>query len=302
MDLRCERPWGTTPDRKFFRCGSCQKCKVFRQLQWHSRLSLEAAYNSAWPLFLTLTYSDEFLPGEADAMVGPKKFWKRLRKAGHACRYFVVTERGGVNSRLHHHAIVWLEGVEGWTSKRIWTLLSSKWKYGFVGPKNGFHRGKPIRVQKAKALRYTAKYVQKDSLRYAWSSRPMLGSLGIQRWRSLVTDMHTRKPFTDIREVPAFLRKNVLNQATSIRIPERNVIALVKELGVPYGPERLNHHLFGGPNCPDSERNDGQKETEFSTSWRSDIAHELSYCDGAGIAVGDPDSPGPARVPQPHTP
>lgn len=231
---------------------SCTPCKVWHQLQWHNRLMLEAAYNRERPLFLTLTYSPEYLPkDDDDCLQHTQKFWKRLRKK-YGCRYFCVTERGTLSERLHHHAIAWVDGFSRLSPLEAWTRIAEAWQYGFVGPKNGYDRkGRSIFVQSHKALRYTAKYVQKDCLKYTWSQRPVLGNTGCQRWRQFVLNQHAVTPFKAWTEVPQFINRNVLGRAQSMRVPERHFRRVVQEMGVPYAPEnQLLKLLAGVPSGP----------------------------------------------------
>lgn len=91
------------------------------------------------PRARVLTYSDV------------QKYFKRLRKNGYPCRYFVTGEYGAMKARAHWHVMVyWLGDVpEHRLRKRFRNKL---WPYGFQfwdQPSPG-------------AIRYNCKYIQKD--------------------------------------------------------------------------------------------------------------------------------------------
>lgn len=102
-------------------CGKCLNCQLRYASQWATDCLLEKQYwrdNECW--FLTLTYSDEFLPsatyktedgkeykGISLSKEDLQKFWKRLRKHYKTkCKYLAAGEYGTQTSRPHYHAIV----------------------------------------------------------------------------------------------------------------------------------------------------------------------------------------------------
>lgn len=102
-------------------CGKCLNCQLRYASQWATDCLLEKQYwrdNECW--FLTLTYSDEFLPsatyktedgkeykGISLSKEDLQKFWKRLRKHYKTkCKYIAAGEYGTQTSRPHYHAIV----------------------------------------------------------------------------------------------------------------------------------------------------------------------------------------------------
>lgn len=96
-------------------CGQCAGCRLERARQWAMRIMSEVP---AWPFgschFLTLTYSDSFLPPKIEGAdrhtLVPRDlqlFWKVLRKrSGQKVRYFACGEYGERSLRPHYHAIV----------------------------------------------------------------------------------------------------------------------------------------------------------------------------------------------------
>lgn len=91
-------------------CGKCSGCRRDRAREWKNRLCLEAGYYKH-VYFLTLTYSDKFVPIDRDTGIPSlnKKdlqgFFKRLRHKW-SFRYFACGEYGDTTARPHYHAIL----------------------------------------------------------------------------------------------------------------------------------------------------------------------------------------------------
>lgn len=89
-------------------CGSCVGCLLERSRQWAMRGFHESMlYNSN--IFLTLTYSDKYLPDDLSLDVSHfQKFMKRLRKhfTGQTIRFLHCGEYGEKYGRPHYHAIL----------------------------------------------------------------------------------------------------------------------------------------------------------------------------------------------------
>jgi len=222
----------------FIRCGGCKGCKLHRQLQWRSRLELEAAANPHWPLFVTLTYRDA--PDFEDAMPFVQRFFKRIRRAGREVRYLMATERGGATERVHHHGILWLDTL---SSRDAYEFIRDKWGHGFVWVQWCRSRG---------SFRYTVKYCLKDG-QYTWSRK--LGGVAIGRWFEHVESLHEKKALLP-GEVPAYLRCLVLGRTHVVRVPDNDLERAYLDLGVQYGPdpnpldELLRTTVEGAPNGP----------------------------------------------------
>lgn len=88
-------------------CGRCIGCKLERSKQWAVRLMHERQMHDR-ACYLTLTFSDEFLPADGSLNVDTfQKFMKRYRKhVGVPLRYFHCGEYGEENFRPHYHAII----------------------------------------------------------------------------------------------------------------------------------------------------------------------------------------------------
>ncbi len=87
-------------------CGQCIGCRLDRSREWAIRCVHEAQLYSE-NCFLTLTYSNEFLP--ADCSLDERhfqRFIKRLRRrfSGQRIRYFYCGEYGERLHRPHYHA------------------------------------------------------------------------------------------------------------------------------------------------------------------------------------------------------
>lgn len=108
-------------------CRKCEKCLKFRRLKWRERALAEiAAAPRTWAI--TLTFDPLHYAGilaKAKAWAGPnaekdwvekkvhrtayshiQRYFKRLRKDGHAFRYLAVFERGDTNDRVHYHLLL----------------------------------------------------------------------------------------------------------------------------------------------------------------------------------------------------
>lgn len=90
-------------------CGKCDSCRVRRNLELVSRLNYEADCHDSLPLFVTLTYSDDYLPSDGVNKVDVQKFIKRLRNyfPKNNIRYFVASEYGKLRGRPHYHLILY---------------------------------------------------------------------------------------------------------------------------------------------------------------------------------------------------
>lgn len=97
-------------------CGQCIGCRLERSRQWAVRCMHEASLNDC-NLFVTLTYSDEHLPGASLRYRDFQLFMKRLRKArpGTPIRFFMSGEYGETTFRPHYHALLF----NCWFSDRV---------------------------------------------------------------------------------------------------------------------------------------------------------------------------------------
>ncbi len=162
-------------------CRECWQCQERRILDWTGRCIAESKTSTACHS-ITLTYGR----GQSGKNAGKvsherahvltysdvQKYFKRLRKDGYACSYFVVGEYGGTKGRSHWHAIIFWHGAVPEHMVRTAKYMQPHWHAGFsfwddVGPAS---------------VRYVCKYVQKDlndaeaQGHLSMSKKPPLGS------------------------------------------------------------------------------------------------------------------------------
>lgn len=122
-------------------CGQCIGCRLERSRQWAARCMHEASMHTD-NCFITLTFSDEYLPSDGSLHVEDfQLFIKRFRKSisPNKLRYFHCGEYGNKLGRPHHHACIFgydfpdrklfsrRDGVRLYTSD----MLSQLWPFGF---------------------------------------------------------------------------------------------------------------------------------------------------------------------------
>lgn len=89
-----------------FPCGQCMPCRLNRRRIWAHRIMIEASQHE-YNAFVTLTYSDEFLPFRGSLDAGHARDWlKRIRRAVEPSRirFYLVGEYGDQMGRPHYHA------------------------------------------------------------------------------------------------------------------------------------------------------------------------------------------------------
>lgn len=118
-------------------CGVCVGCRASKASGWATRARLELETTSP-AYFLTMTYSDDKLPGASLVPEHLKDFWKRVRKSS-KCRYLACGEYGSDNNRPHYHAITFgleFNDLVVWDSRlKVSKWLDEKWTHGacFIG-------------------------------------------------------------------------------------------------------------------------------------------------------------------------
>lgn len=164
-------------------CRDCWQCQERKILDWTGRCIAENKTSKACNS-VTLTYGR----GQSGKNLGKvsherahvltysdvQKYFKRLRKDGYPCSYFVTGEYGGLKGRSHWHCIIfWHERVP---PHKLDTemYMQPHWPFGF-----SFWR-----TAHSASVRYACKYVQKDlndaeaQGHLSMSKKPPLGS----RW------------------------------------------------------------------------------------------------------------------------
>lgn len=121
-------------------CGQCIGCRLERSRQWAIRCVHEASCFES-NCFISLTYSDEFLPADGSLCLKHfQDFFKRLRfRFGSGIRFFHCGEYGEQFGRPHYHACIFnfdfpdrvlfsdARGVKLYTS----AILDDLWGFGF---------------------------------------------------------------------------------------------------------------------------------------------------------------------------
>lgn len=105
--ISIKHPYGNHPSvRLDVPCGKCPICLQNKRCQWTFRLNEELRDHGKAD-FLTLTYSDEYIPfNDSLEKTDLQKFHKRLRKANiQKLRYYAVGEYGTLGKRPHYHGI-----------------------------------------------------------------------------------------------------------------------------------------------------------------------------------------------------
>lgn len=159
-------------------CRNCKQCFGRRVLDWQGRCIAESKTTAAANA-ITLTYGrsarNEILHPRSVVLTysDVQKYFKRLRKDGYPCTYFVVGEFGGRKGRTHWHAVVFWHGPvpEHELDKEMY--MQEHWPHGFSHWKE-VHSG---------SVAYACKYIQKDlndaeaQGKLAMSKKPPIGSV-----------------------------------------------------------------------------------------------------------------------------
>ena len=139
------------PDGLLVPCGKCLSCRIAKRSEWQMRMLHELnSYTDA--SFVTLTYSDEFLPDNGSLCKSDlQKFFKRLRKElsrdKRNIRYFACGEYGDRFGRPHYHAIIFGLSLRSDDQE----LVRFKWPFGRV------HFG----TAEPDSIGYVAQYIDK---------------------------------------------------------------------------------------------------------------------------------------------
>jgi len=121
-------------------CGQCVGCRLERSRQWAVRCMHEVQMHES-SCFITLTYSDEFVPPDFGLHYSDfQKFMKRVRARFRArVRFYMCGEYGETYSRPHFHCILfgidfqdkyyWRRSESGHDLYRS-SLLEKLWSFG----------------------------------------------------------------------------------------------------------------------------------------------------------------------------
>ena len=167
-------------------CGQCIGCRIDRSKEWAVRCYHEASLHEN-NCFITLTYSDAFLPIDLSCDYSVfQLFMKRLRKKYKAgIRFFHCGEYGDDNGRPHYHALLF---NHDFSDRTLWSENNGKpcyrsaeleelWPYGFS----------TVQDVNFAAAAYCARYIMKKVNGHAAKDHYV--------WTDPVTgEVHERKP------------------------------------------------------------------------------------------------------------
>ena len=147
------------PDGLLVPCGKCIACRISKRREWSIRMLHELEDHDK-SVFVTLTYSDDYLPqNESLKKEDLQKFMKRLRKSleksERKIRYFACGEYGDKTERPHYHLIIYGLGLN--IEDR--TLIMDAWPY--CDWSNRVIRSKSFGLVEPDSVRYVAQYIDK---------------------------------------------------------------------------------------------------------------------------------------------
>lgn len=200
--MMCKNPY--VKGNVAFGCGQCLPCRINRKRLWTHRILLESLKHPV-SCFITLTYSQESLPGTGS--LDPKHaqdFLKRLRRAvePQKIRFYLVGEYGSQTWRPHYHAVIFGLGADDAL------VIAKAWKMGNV----------QVGTLTAESAAYCAGYVTKKMTskthpllegRYPefcrMSLRPGIGAEAMQDVADLLTTQYGCLALSD-GDVPLSLK------------------------------------------------------------------------------------------------
>lgn len=155
--MRCPNPNYVWPNGKVIAvpCGKCLPCLSNKRADWSARLMQEHRVSSS-AHFVTLTYSDRFVPSCGVVKRHLQLYLKRLRKVTPRLRYYAVGEYGTKNLRPHYHAIIFNGDESSIRSK--WSLLDKK--TGKEYPVGIVHVGQVTEASVSYVLKYVVQSKQ----------------------------------------------------------------------------------------------------------------------------------------------
>lgn len=231
------------------KCGRCPQCRKMKRIEWTNRMCLEAFGKPYRPLFVTNTYAPETLPeNPAEALGEVQKWIKRLRRDRKTVRYFMTTEKGSKNGRIHNHLIMWIPEISHLSALDKWHYLHKKW---------GLGRLEADEVRSTGAFYYTSKYIlknltdketdkynryegkyQQSGRLYTWSNKPALGTDGLNRWKYVISQANVYEKYSLEKLPPNWIHMHILGQQRRVYIPRRNYVEFVqKTLGIDLHPD-----------------------------------------------------------------
>lgn len=202
--MRCIHPTVFNKETGLYlSCGQCMACRINRRQEWLTKLMLEW-HTWGRGVFVTLTYSPEFLP-HSDVFNGGtlvkkdlQDFMKRLRfHCSSDIRFFACGEYGSKTHRAHYHLILF--NLDPLIAE---DMVSKSWK-------KGLFRVDDLSKDTGNRLKYTLKYTIKK----------MTAPNSFDDGRSPEFNLMSRKPALGYYSLDSFakiLRKRNLFPSRSI--------------------------------------------------------------------------------------
>lgn len=129
--MKCKKPVRFSKISGLQRCGQCRFCRIKSKQERTGRILLELRAHNYVGSFLTLTYSNDYIPEKEKYPNGNlvkkevQDFIMRLRHHNgikNKLSYFAVGEYGDINQRAHFHLIIY-----GIPAKRLRRLVNLAW-------------------------------------------------------------------------------------------------------------------------------------------------------------------------------
>lgn len=233
-------------------CGQCIGCRLDKAQDWSTRIYHEASLHEN-NSFITLTYSDDYMPLLGTLVPRDLQlFFKRLRKAKGAVRYFACGEYGEETRRPHYHAILfgqdfahdrkpWRRSPTGHVLYRS-ALLEKLWPYGHS------EIGSVTHESAGYVARYCLKKVAPSSDRYKttyervvpetgevgmvhpefarMSNRPGIGDAWLQKYQADAFPSDFVVVDGSKRPVPAFYMRKLKEKES---LPEREILKITSD-------------------------------------------------------------------------
>lgn len=170
--MKCPTPNFVWPHDKVIAvpCGKCLICLSNKREDWSFRLMQEYKVSSS-AYFITLTYSEKYLPSMGVSKRHFQLYMKRLRKlvdkdTKYPVRYYAVGEYGGETKRPHYHAIIF--NADEKSIRQAWAFFNKV--RNKVEPIGIVHVGNVTEASVAYVLKYVVqKYEYPEGLNPSFS-------------------------------------------------------------------------------------------------------------------------------------
>lgn len=210
-----------------FPCGQCAICRSQSAMTWKLRCELEAIECNGNFAFVTLTYSDAFLPSNQDLVPSHlSSFLKRLRKdLTYPIRYFACGEYGSLRGRPHYHLILF--GLKECDYDKVF----KNWHFADL---TRYSRGIDVQKGNHESLGYVSGYVAKKQsvMKYVLDNKvPPFHrcSLGLGLRGLLKITLGRYQPYIlDSKGKNRYIGRYLRNKLASFN----NVLEEIKQLGI----------------------------------------------------------------------